>query len=250
MSRTGRGPITGRAGLTLVEILVVSVIFTIVVLSLFTVLKGAIDSWRKSETLLDMYQNARFALGLMQKEIPAAVLYQGSNDTGHWTKFEGHNLGTAEITEGAASIADEVFFVSPVAGNPGHQDLCEVGYWLRSDNCLMRHFEYFDGTTIPVVYDFSVNNAGTSSDDVIARNVTALEFTYYYRSASGGLPTATAVAWDSGQDLLNGSPSQNFGDDGNAKIPDGLPNAVGVSVTIQSRDGLQHRTFTDFIHMP
>lgn len=249
MSRTGRGHITGRAGLTLVEILVVAVIFTIVILSLFTVLKSAIDSWRKSETLLDMYQNARLAIGVMKNEIPQSKLYQESGKTEYWTKFEGNNGGTAGIIKGAASIADEVFFVSPVAGNPGHQDLCEVGYWLRNDNCLMRHFEYFDGTTIPVVYDFSVNNAGTSSDDVIAHNVIALQFIFYYRNAAGTSPLATTTSWDSGINILTGA-TKNYDSFGNELIPDGLPNAVEVSITVQSRDGMQQRTFTDFICIP
>ena len=44
MSLTGRRRIAGRAGLTLVEILVVAVIFTILVLALFTVFRGALDS--------------------------------------------------------------------------------------------------------------------------------------------------------------------------------------------------------------
>ncbi len=248
MSRTGKNLKACRAGLTLVEILVVSVIFSIVVLSLFTVFRGALDSWRKSETLLDIYQNARFALELMRKEIPSAVLYQKSDNTGYWTKFQGNDKGGTYIIK-SGSVADELFLVAPVEDNPGMQDLCEIGYWLRDDNCLMRHFEYFNGSTVPVVYDFSNNSSGTFSDDIIARNVTDLQFTYYYKSAVGGLPATTASEWNSGLDLLDGSPSQNYDDGNNAKVPDGLPNAVAVSITIQSRDGSQKRTFTDFIRV-
>ncbi len=248
MSLTGRRRITGRAGLTLVEILVVAVIFTILVLALFTVFRGALDSWRKSETLLDMYQNTRFTFELMRKEIPASVLYQGSNNTAYWTKFEGNDSGSAAIIK-TNSVGDELFFVAPVAGNPGDQDLCEVGYWLRNDNCLMRHFEYYDGSTVPVAYDFAVNNAGTTSADVIARNVSAISFVYYYRNAVGAVPSATATSWDSSTDTLTGG-NQNIDSSGNALIPDGLPEAVEVSLTVQSRDGLQQKTFTDFILIP
>ncbi len=248
MSLTGRRRIAGSAGLTLVEILVVAVIFTILVLALFTVFRGALDSWRKSETLLDMYQNTRFTFELMRKEIPASVLYQGSNNTAYWTKFEGNDSGSAAIIE-TNSVGDELFFVAPVAGNPGDQDLCEVGYWLRNDNCLMRHFEYYDGSTVPVTYDFAVNNAGTTSDDVIARNVSAISFVYYYRNAAGAVPSATATSWDSSTDTLTAG-NQNIDSSGNALIPDGLPEAVEVSLTVQSRDGLQQKTFTDFILIP
>ena len=237
------------SGLTLIEILVVAVIFSVLVTALFTVFRGGLDSWRKAETILDMYQNARFALDMMEREISSAYLYQGSGNTAYWTKFEGYLSGTGLKT---GSVGDEIFFAAPIAGNLGKQDLCEVGYWLRNDNRLMRHYEYFDGSVIPVVYDFSKKSDGSvdtgASDTAIASNVTALQFTYRYRNTAGVAPATTATSWNSGLDALTGA-TENYDSSGNKLIPDGLPDAVAISITIQNRDGSQTRTFTDFIRI-
>jgi prepilin-type N-terminal cleavage/methylation domain-containing protein len=240
-----------KSGLTLIEILVVAVLFSILVISLFTVFRGALDSWRKAETILDMYQNARFALDMMEREISSAYLYQDSANTAYWTKFEGYAAGAGPKAN-SMPADDAIFFVAPIAGNPGKQDLCEVGYWLRNDNCLMRHFEYFDGSVIPVVYDFSKRADGTIDtgqlDAAVASNVSALHFTYYYRNTAGLPPAATVPSWNSSLDVLTG-PTENYDSDGNNIIPDGLPDAVAVSITVQSRDGSQTKTFTDFIRI-
>ncbi|MDD5310750.1 MAG: prepilin-type N-terminal cleavage/methylation domain-containing protein [Candidatus Omnitrophica bacterium] len=239
------------SGLTLVEILVVAVIFSILVTSLFTVFRGGLDSWHKAETILDMYQNARFALDIMEREIASACLYQESSNTAYWTKFEGYRYPSVSGLK-TGSAGDEIFFVAPIANNSAKQDLCEAGYWLRNDNRLMHHFEYFDGSVVPVAYDFSKKADGSAdtgaSDAAIASNVTALTFTYYYRGTAGAAPAATATSWNSGLDALTVA-TENYDSGGNKLIPDGLPDAVEISITLQSRDGSQTKTFTDFIRI-
>jgi hypothetical protein len=79
--------------------------------------------------------------------------------------------------------------------------------------------------------------------------VTDLQFVYYYRNTAAAAPLATATSWDSSNNVLTGS-NKNYDSFGNELIPDGLPNAVEVSITIQSRDGTQQKTFTDFIRIP
>ncbi len=239
------------SGLTLVEILVVAVIFSILVTSIFMVFKGSLDSWRKAETILDMYQNARFALDMMEKEMASAYLWQNSNNTSYRTKFQGYSATHGFKTN---SAGDEIYFVAPIANNPGLQDLCEVGYWLRDyDNRLMRHFEYFNVPGAPAVYDFTKRADGSADtgalDTPIATNVKALSFTYYYRHVAGAAPTATVPSWNSGSDALTGAATENYDSNGNKLIPDGLPDAVSVSLTVQSRDGTQSKTFTDYIRI-
>ena len=226
----------------MVEIIVVAFIFSIIVAALFTVFRGTLDSWRKAETLMDLYQNARIALDSMARELPEAVLYQDSPNTAYWTKFEGKASGSGIKVN---STGDEIFFVAPVQGNPGKQDICEIGYWLRNDNALMKHFEYFDGTTIPVVYDFASGGA----DSILAKNVKTLQFTYYYRHSLGAVPATDSPAlhsWDSGADNPGGRP-ENYDAGGNVKKPDGLPDAVAVSITVMNRNDTQEKTFTDYI---
>ena len=239
-------------------LVIVAVIFSILVTSIFTVFKGSLDSWRKAETILDMYQNARFALDMMEREISTAYLYQDSANTAYWTKFEGYLAGAGLKTNSKAATR-EIFFVAPIAANPGRQDLCEVGYWLRDDNRLMRHFEPFGPAgmpvAIPVVYDFSKRADGSvdtgASDTTVATNITALTFTYYYRNTNvaGSPPTGTVTTWNSGLDTLTGVGTENYDSAGNKLIPDGLPDAVAVSITVQNKDGSQSRTFTDFIRI-
>ena len=241
-----------KAGLTLIEILVVSVIFSIIVFALFTVFKGGLDSWHKAETLLDIYNSARVTLDMMEREVSSAFLYQESNSTNYWTKFLGTTSGGQIKTN---SIADEIFFVAPVEDNPGKQDLCEVGYWLRNDKCLMRHYEYFDGSVMPVAYDFTARADGSADtgalDSIVARNVADFQVTYYYRHLGAPVPATDTPALHSWSSVLNnpGARPENYDSGENAKNPDGLPDAVAVSITVQSKDGLQSKTFTDFIRI-
>lgn len=234
-----------KRGFTLIEIMIVSAIFSMLVLTVFTVFKGGLDLWHKSESILDIYQGGRSALELISRDISSAFWFNNSTDQTQWTRFLGIDGATQPGSRIKTNSAkDELFFVSPVASNTGEamrMDLCEIGYWLRStDNCLMRHFQSF--TTVPVTYNFS--DAG-SVDSKVASNVTDLNFTYYYRSATGTAPTATAVSWDSNQNILT-----NFDAKGLAKKPDGLPDAVEVSITLQSKDGTQKKTFTTIVSIP
>ncbi|MFH0771852.1 MAG: type II secretion system protein [Candidatus Omnitrophota bacterium] len=237
-------------GLTLVEILVVVSIFSILSTVLFTIFKGALDSWRRSEAILVMHQEGRAALDMMSREITSAFLYQGSSDVTQWTRFYGIDETAARIKKNSAK--DELFFVAPVALDAAESvrmDLCEIGYWLdgkgtedTSDDELMRHFKSFN--SLPVVYNFAREDAGI--DSVLATNVTDLQFTYYYRNAAGALPETTVINWDSSADKLTGA-GGNYDANGNPKNPDGLPDAVGITITLRSRDGSQTKTFSALV---
>ncbi len=232
-----------RPGLTLVEILVVMAIFSILATMLFTVFRGGIDAWRKMETHLDVYQNARIALEQMTQEISQAFLDQSSSDITKWASFYGNDEGGARIKTNSAK--DEVFFVAPVE-NAGDMDLCEIGYWLdgkgtadTSDDVLMRHFQKFDSPDdLPIRYDFT----NADSDDALAANVKNLQFRYYYRSAAFAAPTAIANSWNATQNLLT-----NYDAQGSEKNPDGLPNAVEITLTMQTKDGIETKTFTTLV---
>jgi prepilin-type N-terminal cleavage/methylation domain-containing protein len=61
-------------GLTLTEVMVVVAILSVLTLSIYTVFKSGIDAWSKSETHLEVYQNARVALDQISRELPGAFV--------------------------------------------------------------------------------------------------------------------------------------------------------------------------------
>ncbi|KPK39443.1 MAG: hypothetical protein AMJ78_08530 [Omnitrophica WOR_2 bacterium SM23_29] len=207
----------------MIEIVVVIAIFAIFSGMLFTVFKSSLDSWRRAENLLDTYQSARLALEQMSGQISAALLDQTASDTGRWASFYGNDETGTRIKTNTAK--DEIFFVAPVE-NEGDMDLCEIGYWLRStDNMLMRHYQKFDSADdLPITYDFT----NYDSDEQLAANITDLQFIYYYRATADGIPDTTTNTWDSTQNLLT-----NYDAKGDDKNPDGLPEAVGITIVVQ-----------------
>lgn len=234
-----------KDGLTLIEVMVVVAIFSIFSGMLFTVFKSSLDSWRRTENLLDIYQNARPVLEQISAEISSALLDQTSVTTARWASFYGNDETGTRIKTNSAK--DEIFFVAPVE-NAGDMDLCEIGYWLRStDNMLMRHYQKFDtADDLPITYDFTTFD----SDEQLAAHITDLQFRYYYRAAAGALPnTITANgSWDSTQNLL----ANNYDAKGNEKNPDGLPNAVEITIVVEESNPInpaspKTRTFTTLV---
>lgn len=61
-------------GLTLIEVLVVVTILSVLTLTLYTVFKSGADAWSKSETRLDIYQNARVVLDQISRELAGAIV--------------------------------------------------------------------------------------------------------------------------------------------------------------------------------
>jgi len=74
-----------RNGFTLAEVLVASILISIVMTSVYTLFYSAIGSWRAVETDFDAYQDARNALSVMTMEMDnllagAAHLFEGKDD--------------------------------------------------------------------------------------------------------------------------------------------------------------------------
>ncbi|MFH1778520.1 MAG: type II secretion system protein, partial [Candidatus Omnitrophota bacterium] len=248
-----------KDGLTLIEVIVVVAIFSIFSGMLFTVFKSSLDSWRRAENLLDIYQNARLVLEQISGEISSALLDQSSSNTSRWAKFYGIDETGTRIKTNSAK--DEIFFVAPVE-NAGDMDLCEIGYWLdgkgtpvTSDDELKKHFKPFNAPPPAVDFDFDedITENPPATNNIIAQNITDLQFRYYYRAAAGALPnTITANgSWNSTQNLL----ANNYdakGNEGNEKNPDGLPNAVEITLIVRETKPIdpanpKTRTFTTLV---
>jgi len=197
-------------GVTLVELLVAVFILSISSISIYTVFRTATVTYSKSGRQLEMMQNARTILGQITRELQGAAFNQNAG-----ISFVGYNTDNGIMS---GSTKDEVHFVAAIP-NSGDWDLCEVGYWLKGeDNLLQRCF------AVNPDFDFT-NNGGSNSRD-LGYNVIDLQLTYYYRDLN--LAWTESTSWNSNIDSVS-----NYDVNGTQRNPDGLPDAVKVSLTVQ-----------------
>lgn len=233
-----------KKGLTLVEILVVIVIFSIISSVLFMVFKAGLDSWRRTESHLEIYQNARMALDMITRDLRAAMLDSSYLNTSvsppvPYITFRGFDSASPSGWR-TNSIGDEMYFVAAL--NPTDPtavfDLCKVGYWLDGngtpaetrDDVLRRYFRA--QTTLPPNYNFSVNE----TSDKVALYTTQLDFLYY--DSTG----ATSTTWDS----TDSSNLQQLGR---------LPSMVQVTITVREPNPInplspKTETFVTNVYIP
>ena len=222
-----------RKGLTLVEILVVSVIFAIIATSLFVVFKAGLDSWRKTQAHLEVYQNARAALDMMTRELSAAYL----NSANAAITFRGFRNGGTPPPWGwkANSGGDEVYFIAalnPTLNNAAAKfELCQVGYWLDSSKNELNRYYYAQVGAAPD-YNFGSGN-GLSTK--IASNVTGL--TFQYCDVNSGV---YYTAWDSTSAISPPAQQNN------------KPSKVEITITIREPNSTPVRTqvFTSGVYIP
>lgn len=212
----------GKHAFTLVEVIIVMAILTIFITSLFTVFKNSLDSWKKSEARLAIYQNARAILDQMSREIPSVLI-----DTAEGIKFRGFAAGS-----GKGSSKDEIYFVASLE-NDGRYDLCTVGYWLDEDDKELMRYYQVDTVGNSLDFDFDNLDSGTigQRSDQLGLNVMDLQFKFRYRDSGGDWPTTTDADWDSSTD--NVPNITNYTATGIEKNPHGLPNGVYIEITVQ-----------------
>ena len=217
-----------RRGLTLIEILVVSAIFSIIATSLFIVFKASLDSWRRTQAHLEVYQNARAALDMMTRELSAAYL----NTTNNTITFRGFAQGAVAPAWANNTLGDSVFFIASLNPSLNYNDaafeLCKVGYYLDANNQLMKYFYYVKTGTTPI-YNFSDNTDVVTQK--IAANITA--FTLQYFDEAG----TTTTTWDST----------------NAAAPtqlDKKPVKVQITFTLQEPTSAKTQTITAGVYIP
>jgi type II secretion system protein J len=215
-----------RKGLTLVEILVVSVIFAIIALSLFVVFRAGLESWSRTQAHLEVYQTARVTIDWLTRDLSAAFL---SSNNANIT-FRGYASGGS--TWVTPSSASEVFFIAAL--NPTLNDstakfeLCKVGYWLNSSTSELMRF-YYAQTAASPDYAFGAGMAGTSSK--VAKNVTGFSLRFF---DSAG--TAT-TGWNSTSS-------------GGATQIGKKPAKVEITLTIKEPNSTRSQTFVTSVYIP
>jgi len=254
-------PKKSNRGITLMELLVVLVLLSIVSLSLFTIFRTTTESYSKGDARVQYYQNARAALEIMGREIRAALLTPPDAKTdifyciGLDETVEKYPAGTSPWQRRANSAKDEFYFIAPLA-NDADSDLCELGYWLdnrgTSDNKddTLRKFYVKDDRTVDNEPEFDGDfrtPRGVANSSDLALNVTNLQFEYgYYNHSSRRVKYwIWANIWDSGDDLV-----ENYGKDSDEKDPDGLPEAVKITIQVTDSRGKEMNTFSTVVYLP
>lgn len=111
-----------RAPFTLIEITVAMGILVLLMLMLFQFLAGAQNAWSLSQSNTRIYENARIALELLQRELKTAV---ASNSSGHEIPFAVTDNHEIETMVTATNLSTK------------NSKLCEVSYEV-DNNVLYR----------------------------------------------------------------------------------------------------------------
>ena len=148
---------SGKAAMTLVEILVAMTILIIVSAATMLIFRSISNAWRTGQLRTERYQQARLLIDLFTREVSACTAN---------TRFPlvGTAAGDPKRVK-KEGVGDELFFAGTLAGR---DRIIERGYWLLSDGALMCHDDpAADG------------NYATGVAEVCARDVTGLTITYF-----------------------------------------------------------------------
>jgi len=188
-----------KKGFTLVEMLISLAILAMIVVSTFTIFRSSSRSWQKGETRSERYHSARVAIGKMSTEISQAVISE---------KGLGKFIGGKE----------EISFVSFVSTASGIFELTEVEYWIDVDQRLLMRKE----DTEP---DYNFNTQDHS--DILAGNISELEFSYY-----------------DGEDWIDSWDSDADKEDEDHQEQKGiLPKAVKIKIKVEDKKGKESEMF-------
>lgn len=220
-----------RAGLTLIEIMVVVAILAIMSSTLFSLFQGSLFSQRRGTNKALVYSEARAALEMMSREIEKAM-----TDERKGIHYELWDFSDS-CPYRSNSIADEFYFVAPInADNESNTDyigdLSEIGYWLNGvsgddePDILMRHYT---SEATDFVFSQPLGNPNISSDALIG-NVKDLQFQYWNETTSQfddpSYPTTSGYA---------------------------LPRAIKITLVMQyeiEKDESQQDTFITVVDIP
>lgn len=214
-----------RRGMTLIETLISTVIFAILAVSLFVVFKAGLDSWRRAQAHLDVYQEARMALDMITRDLVPAYL----NPADATIRFRGYDTSSRSgwMTN---SADDELFFIAALSptlnDSSAVTELCKVGYFRDTTNNLYRVYTYFNA--LP---NFNFSAADYATRHKIASNVTQLHLRYWDPTLADFVNTNT---WDSGAGTQLGR----------------LPSMVEVTISVKERNSARIQTFTTNVYIP
>jgi prepilin-type N-terminal cleavage/methylation domain-containing protein len=185
-----------KKAFTLVEILVATAIFSLMILFLFTIISTSMKTWQDQQSHEESFQEARAALDLISRDVRSALVsnnvnwfYSGSNSIAFLTSLPANSQST----------------------NLNRGDICAVGYSLewgkvnqndaqeKNRLSLYRYIRFSDPTYATIISGSnSVETVFNNPDgidtvrDLLASNVTAISFNCYNVDSNGLLTTYTS----------------------------------------------------------
>ncbi len=197
-------------GFTLLE-LIIAISILVVVLAMVTVIfRATQESFANAMALQKVIDTSRRVIERMHNEISTAF-FDEQGRTG-LLGIDGET-GTRIKTQ---SDGDEIFFCVPIA-QLNTSDIIEVGYWVKDDGNLMRHFD--SGAD----YDYATEDA----DDELGLVIDQLTFKYF-----------------------NG---ELWVDEWNAQINDAeqgkAPKAIRATFTISDKSNIISKDFETVVHL-
>ena len=207
-----------RAGFTIIEILTVLVIVVIIGYSISLLMTQVITSYTKIKAEQEIINSSRTIIRFLTQDLENTYISKLDN------RF---------VFVGTSTTIDCTIFGETSVGDT---NAVEVGFLRNANNELIRLFEE---NNIPNL----VTSGGTSS--IVAAGIQTLQFRFCYRNASGDFQY-TSANWDSRVEHFS-----NYNHKGENKNPDGLPDAIEVSFSLQDSKGLYPvRNFVTKIYLP
>lgn len=196
-------------GFTLVEMMIALSIFLILMSMLVVVFKATQEGFVRASALQKVFDTSRVIIERMHDEIRATFFDEQGR-----TSFLGIPAGGTHLK--SDSIGDEVFFCIPLSDLPD-ADIVEIGYWLRKDGNLMRHYDESGD------FDFGTAEA----DDELGLVIDNLTFRYF----NG---TEYQDSWDS---------RPGGAEEGKA------PKAVKISFSVTDKERFVTKQFESVVHI-
>ena len=197
-------------GFTVVELLIALSILIIIGSMTAVIFRSTQQSFVNAKAFQHVIDLARRTVIRIHDELQATFIdvsglvpFVGIDATGDYIKTD--------------SQEDEVFFISPDISSPVG-DICEIGYWQRSDGNFMRHYE------CPPDFNFTTVGGG---DNELGLVITELDFKYY-----------------NGEEYLDSWDSRNGG------AQEGVfPHAVKFSFFVSDEGNIIRRKFESFVQI-
>lgn len=183
-----RGVRSGQAGFTLMELLVASIMASILMAGMYTALSTAILTWRTGEAGIRNFQGARIGMAMMEQElqcvIPGAeLLFEGDEDELQFFAV----TKPLDVEEGSHARIMRVRY--RIKNAPGTRENVLV----REEAVVKGSFPRQEETERDEIQTDPVK-LGTEETFELATGIRGLRFTYYWLPASQGAADQSLTA--------------------------------------------------------